>query len=113
MRLTLVDKAKPATAVPFRHYITKTHAARLGFRFRNGARRSLSYVALVETQFNPSVGIILDFIGARVTIHGRNLEPIYDGIEDEDIGELIEQHTRDLALEERETWIDRIEWQAT
>jgi len=73
--------------------------------------KSLPYTHLVETEFNPAVGIILGFVGYRVTIAGRNLVGIYHGLEDGAVGELVEQHVNEMAIAEDAPFITRIAWE--
>ena len=93
---------------------------RIGFRFSNGAMRSLPYMQLIETEYNTDVGIIMSFIGHRVTLSGRNLATLYLRIEEELICEIIERHQpydfQPTDFEERNAWekatyIEQIGWE--
>ena len=109
MRRDLIMQANDATA--FRPFSTKAAGSRIGFRFADGRMKSLPYMHLAETEFNPDVGIILTFIGHRVTLTGRNLSQLYYEIEAEEIGEIIEQHARDLTLTEADCFVRQISWE--
>ena len=81
---------------------------RLGFRFANGAMRSLPYLHLIETHYEPDLGVILTFAGHRISIVGRNLTELYLRLEEEVVCEIFERHDwRDLEPvdpAEREAW---------
>jgi hypothetical protein len=111
MRRKLVgDRNEPAA---FRHLAEAQQGfdSRIGFRFVDGRMKSLPYTYLVETEFNPDIGIILQFVGHRVTIAGRNLVSLYHGLEDGAVGELVEQHANEMAVEESAAFISRITWE--
>lgn len=92
---------------------------RVTFEFRNGRRKSLPYMQLVETDFDPDVGIILTYVGHRVTLTGRNIKELAIRFEEEQVGEVYEQHMRDLEPAdpgernawERTTVIEQIMWE--
>jgi hypothetical protein len=50
------------------------------FRLLTGNAKALAYSYLVCADFNPSEGIKLDFSGYDVTISGRNLRPVFEGL---------------------------------
>src|ERR1700722_19712835 len=50
------------------------------FRLLNGNAKALAYSYLVAADLDPSEGIKLDFSGYAVTITGRNLRPLFDGL---------------------------------
>ena len=52
----------------------------LELRFLNGNAEALAYSTFVNGKFNPSVGIKMDFTGYEVTIGGRNLRPLFEGL---------------------------------
>jgi hypothetical protein len=52
----------------------------IDFRRLNGNRKALAYSYLVACDFDPSEAIKLDFSGYAVTITGRNMGPLYDGL---------------------------------
>lgn len=55
--------------------------AMLEFRFRTGNRLALPYHWLGQAEFNPSLGITLDFsTGASVAIRGRNLSELFAAV---------------------------------
>ena len=83
----------------------------MGFRFLDGRMKSLPYTHLLETEFNPDVGIILEFVGYRVTLYGRNLVTLYTALEDEDVGEITEHHTNEIEASGGEAYIRRIGWE--
>ena len=70
----------------FRPFQQKALGNRIGFRFADGQMRSLPYLQLIETQFHPDIGVILEFAGHRVTLQGRNLQQLYCELEAEEIG---------------------------
>jgi hypothetical protein len=112
MRRSLVHSGGDDTPLPFRMLQSRGRFSdRLGFRFRDGRMKSLPYSYLLETEFNPDVGIILDYAGHRVTLYGRNLKDLYLSIEDEEVGEITEQHTNDPSIRERDTFIESIGWE--
>ena len=93
---------------------------RMGFRFVNGAMKSLPYTHLIETEYNPDIGIILTYAGHRVTITGRNLTELYLRIEEEVVCEIIERHDfHDLVRPDsgraerlgRESFVEKISWE--
>ena len=75
------DRNEP---VAFRH-LAEGHRefdARIRFRFLNGRMRAPFYSHLMEPQFDPDKGVVLEFVSFRVTIEGRNLMGLYYGLED-------------------------------
>jgi hypothetical protein len=50
------------------------------FRQVNGNSKALAYSYLVACEFDASEGIKLDFSGYAVTITGRHLRPLFDGL---------------------------------
>ena len=50
------------------------------FRLLEGNAKALAYSYLVAAEFDPSEGIQLDFSGYAVTITGRNLRPLFEGL---------------------------------
>lgn len=88
-------------------------ANRVGFRFKDGRMKSLPYSHLVETEFNPDLGIILEYAGHRVTLYGRNLVDLYLHFEEEDVGEVTESHVNEIELSTmpQETFIESIDWE--
>jgi len=111
MRRKLVGDRNEAAA--FRHFAESQQGfdSRIGFRFIDGRMKSLPYTHLVETEFNPDIGIILQFVAYRVTISGRNLIVLYNGLEDGAIGEIVEQHANDMAVPEDAIFISKISWE--
>ena len=49
-------------------------------RAKTGNATALDYGWLAQVDFDPSVGITLHFDRLVVTIEGRNLRPLFDGI---------------------------------
>ncbi len=93
---------------------------RMGFRFANGAMKSLLYTHLLETEYNPDIGIILTYAGHRVSITGRNLIELYLRIEEEIVCEVVERHDfHDLIFEgaseanraNRNVFIEPVTWE--
>jgi hypothetical protein len=58
----------------------RQHKLMVVFRLLNGNAKALAYSFLVAAGFNPSKGIQLDFSGYEVTITGRNLGSLFDGL---------------------------------
>ncbi|WP_275785391.1 hypothetical protein [Pararhizobium gei] len=111
MRRSLVgDRSEPA---PFRHLTDGRQGldSRIGFRFINGRMKSLPYSHLIETEFDPDSGVILQFVGHRIMVSGRNLVGLYLGLEDGSIGEIVEQHVNDIACAEDAPFIQLITWE--
>lgn len=50
------------------------------FRTKDGNAKARSYSFLAGIDFNPSKGIAMDFSTDKVTITGRNLRPLFDGL---------------------------------
>lgn len=111
MRRSLVGNRDEPSA--FRHFADRTASfgKRVGFRFLDGRMKSLPYTHLIETEFNPDVGIILDFVGYRVTLYGRNLVSLYTAFEEEDVGEVTEHHVNEIEVSAGGTYIRRIDWE--
>lgn len=109
MRRDIVSRATDNIA--FRPFASRTLGSRLGFRLADGRMKSLQYTHLTETEFNPDVGIILEFVGHRVTLAGHNLFQLYYEIEAEEVGEIIERHSGDLALADGSCYVRQIHWE--
>lgn len=56
---------------------TRDQAAMLDLRFKNGKHHAIGYPWLFQGEFDPSVGITLNFTAFGVTIEGRNLGEMY------------------------------------
>lgn len=99
--------------LPYRHFATgiSGFGSRIGFRFADGRRKSLPYTQLVETEYNPDVGIILEFIGHRVTLTGRNLVRLYAEFEDEVVGEVTERHAHEMMVPDTDLFVAGIMWE--
>jgi hypothetical protein len=50
------------------------------FRLLGGNAKALAYSYMVAAEFDPSEGIRLDFSGYAVTITGRNLRSLFEGL---------------------------------
>ena len=96
------------------------YGTRLGFRFAGGAMRSLPYTHLIETQYEPDLGIILTYSAYRVTLTGRNLGVLYLRIEEEFACEIFERHhyhdvapsdPREKAEWDSAPYIEKIKWE--
>ncbi|MDX2263465.1 MAG: hypothetical protein NW215_00640 [Hyphomicrobiales bacterium] len=97
MRRTLVGKEGGIEA--YKLFNMKERGGRLGLVFADGGRCSLPYQRLVETELDLAMGaIVLHFYEHRVTIEGRNLIKLYEGLEDEDVGEITERHAHENDL---------------
>lgn len=62
---------------PFQEVARPFH---IDFELKGRNHVAMTYGHLLWANFNPSVGIILHFSTHTVTIKGRNLQPLYDGI---------------------------------
>ena len=105
------DISQKSEETAFRPFHQKALGNRLGFRFADGQMRSLPYLQLIETQFHPDIGVILEFAGHRVTRSGRNLQQLYCEREAEEIGEIIGRHTREFATQPTACFVERIGWE--
>ena len=56
------------------------------FRMLNGDRKSRTYAFLAGIDYNPSTGIVMDFSADKVTITGRNLGSLMDGLVPQRVG---------------------------
>lgn len=110
MRRDITQKSETTAFRPFQQ---KALGNRLGFRFANGQMKSLPYLHLIETQFHPEIGVILEFSGHRVTLSGQNLQQLYYEIEAEEVGEIVEQHTRTFAVQPGACFVASIQWEKT
>jgi hypothetical protein len=54
--------------------------AMVEFRFLGGNAKALAYSYLIGIDFDPSVGVVLDFSQYRVTLRGRNLRPVFENL---------------------------------
>ena len=108
MRRDISQKTEETAYRPFQQ---KALGNRIGFRFADGQMRSLPYLQLIETQFHPDIGVILEFAGHRVTLSGQNLQQLYCELEAEEIGEIIERHTRDFAVLPSACYVETILWE--
>ena len=52
----------------------------LDFRGHDGRLLALPYARLASIVFDHVGGITLDFVGSKVLVRGRNLEPLYDAL---------------------------------
>jgi hypothetical protein len=50
-------------------------------------------------------------VGYRVTLYGRNLVNLYTSFEEEDVGEVTEQHDNEINVPATTTFVRRIDWQ--
>lgn len=68
-------------------------------RKKDGNCKALSYGYLISADFNPSQGIVLQFVGCRVRLVGRQLRPLMDRL----VGHRVTwvQEEDDLASRER------------
>jgi hypothetical protein len=58
----------------------RQHKLMVEFRLLGGDAKALAYSYLVAAEFNPSVGVRLDFSGYAVTVTGRNLRALFEGL---------------------------------
>ena len=60
----------------------RDRALHVEFRLANGNTEAFPYAWLGPVRYNPSAGVVLDFVGDRtyrVEIHGRNLDTLIGG----------------------------------
>ena len=96
----------------YRELSDSRYGNRLSFQFANGNRKSLPYTHMIETEYNGDVGVILTYVGHRVTIMGRNLFELNLRLEEENVGEIHERHDyHGLQVDENEPYVDRISWE--
>ena len=55
-------------------------ALMLEVRFADGNGEAFDYGLLGRVRFDPSDGLVLGFAAGTVTIRGKNLRPVFDGI---------------------------------
>ena len=60
--------------------VENTMVAMLDLRLPGGRRKALPYSYLSSVEFDPSKGLVCEYASCRVTITGRNLEPVYAAI---------------------------------
>ena len=89
------------------------NALMLDVRLRSGARLALPYSYLIFINFDPSTGIEAVFSSHAVTIQGRNLRPIYEGLLLHRVEWLQEGDPRHDPHPETATYITRIAVPAT
>ena len=70
--------------------------------------RAFPYFNLVEVESDPSGTVILKFVGAWVTLKGRNLAELKDRLLEHKIGKIREGSSRIDDLSEKETFIEKI-----
>src|ERR1700679_2545311 len=58
----------------------RQHKLMVEFRLLGGNAKALAYSYLVAADFDPTVGIRLDFSGYTVAITGRNLRGLFDAL---------------------------------
>lgn len=73
-------KAEPEPTITESYTEMPTHVAMLDLVDEAGNHTALPYHALESVHFNPSGTITLKYHSQEVTLTGRNLKPIYDGI---------------------------------
>ena len=84
------------------------HVLMLDVRLRAGTRLALPFSYLAHVTFDPSSGIEAVFSTHAVTIQGRNLRPIYEGLLQHRIEWLQEGDPRHDPHPESATYITRI-----
>ncbi len=80
----------------------------LSLEKQDGTHQAFGYPYLVKIHFNPSQGIVITFTEAKVTLEGRNLAPIYNGLVNHTIKTLQEVHEEYDELPEDEIVINQI-----
>lgn len=84
------------------------HGLMLEVRYKNGNYAAFSYSYLVGINFDASGEMRIRFAGNKLTITGRNLKPVFDGLLHHSIGYLREMDIERDNLPETETFIDSI-----
>jgi hypothetical protein len=58
----------------------RAQAVMLELRLKTGDLKAIGYSYLVGVDYNPGVGIVIDFTGHKVNVTGRNLLPIFNAL---------------------------------
>ena len=78
--------------------------------FANGNAMAVAYSSLVAVEFDPSNGVVLDFIGRKVRIVGRNLDDLFLALTAHRVGVVRELDELQAAtVETGETVVTKIE----
>lgn len=98
----------PEAAACFRAVPETQHPpSMLMLRFRDGNAKAIGYAYLIDSDFNPSVGITLSFVGHRVTVQGRHLDRLFDKLGGHRV-EWIREVDERTVTDERLTVVSRI-----
>ena len=83
----------------------------LELRLLNGNVRGFPYSYLADIDFNPTEGIKLDFTAYAVTIAGRNLRPLVDGLLAQRVAviRMMDDLQADVNMPEEATVVTRID----
>lgn len=74
-------------------HLDKGAAFTCKFTRKSGHIMALHYSDLVKVEYNPDLrGIILDYVGDRVTILGINLMELFDALCDHRVANMVEAH---------------------
>jgi hypothetical protein len=80
----------------------------LEFRFKNGDGAAFGYSYFAGMSFDASGKLEIYFAGNKVTVTGRNLKPVFDGLLVHSVGFLREMDESSDSLPETETFIESI-----
>jgi len=81
-------------------YNTGGHLRMVRFVQANGERISLNYAYMVSVRYAPSAGIIeVGFTSHHITLRGNNLEPLFHGIEAQQVQSIscIDERYKEIA----------------
>lgn len=108
LRRSVTAKGERKAVYPFSDGANKQF---LQLVLRDGSSLAIAYFQLAP-RYDPSIGIILETPEGTATLSGRNLWPVYLAIVDVDAGVIIEQHEREVALGDEDTFVEKITWKA-
>ena len=74
-------------------------------------KRSQDYADLQDVDYDDYIGIILLFRRWQVTLEGKNLDMIREGIDMKEIGRITERHKDEAKTKDTEPYISRIIWE--
>lgn len=79
--------------VAYTEYSRGRYGHRLLFHLSDGGVQALQYAALINPKWSSDGSIELDYVGHKVTIEGRNLQPLYFAIANDMAAEIYEDHS--------------------
>jgi hypothetical protein len=78
-------------------------------RLKDGTKQALAYTYLVKAVFCPEKGIVLDFVGHRVSIEGRNLLNIFKRLVRHEVNFICERESFHDTGDKNEVFVSDIE----